>query len=159
MRYAAAFADDGKTPLTGDELFAGRGEHLLYFEEADRAADWRKALPELAWASEGDSTTLHVSSLGWLLAMVRLADDADDEFFAYRQPHPAAWARWLAALIRAAVPMHRSQLGVWLVAARAQLRNAAEDVRDALCLHKVAHRAARHTGLSALVRLAGFKKR
>ena len=69
MRYAAAFADDGKTPLTGDELFASRGEHLLYFEEADRAADWKKALTELAWASEGDSTTLHVSSLGWLLCI------------------------------------------------------------------------------------------
>ena len=48
MKYADAFAADGKTPLAGDDLFSSRGEHLLHFEEADRAADWRKALPELA---------------------------------------------------------------------------------------------------------------
>ena len=70
MKYADAFAADGTTPLAGDALFSSRGEHLLYFEEADRAPDWKKALPELAWSSDGDVATLHVSSLGWLLSMV-----------------------------------------------------------------------------------------
>ena len=137
MKYADAPLDaDGTTPLTGDALFASRGAHLLYFEDADRAAEWKKALPELAWSSDGPTTTLHVSSLGWLLSFVGLAEDAEEEPFAYRQPSPAAWARWLAALIRAAVPMHRKQLGVWLTVARATLRTAAEDVRDALVLHQ-----------------------
>ena len=66
MRYAAAFADDGKTPLAGDDLFSSRGEHLLYFEEADRAPDWKKALPELAWASDGDlGTSRRCTSRAW----------------------------------------------------------------------------------------------
>ena len=47
MKYADAPLDAvGTTPLTGDALFASRGEHLLHFEEADRAAEWRKAIQQ-----------------------------------------------------------------------------------------------------------------
>ena len=56
------------------------------------------------------------------------------ESFAFRQPTPAAWRRWLAALTRLAVPKHRKQLGTWLVSARSLLRAAPVEVREELCL-------------------------
>ena len=73
MRYAEAFESDGKTPLTGDRLFAARGEHRLHFTDADRASVWKKELPALDWIEVDGCETLDMHSLAWVLAFVELS--------------------------------------------------------------------------------------
>ena len=136
MRYANCFAADGTTPLTGDDLFAARATHRLFFEDGDRAAQWQQSLPELGWKEEDTTWSLDIQSLAWVLSLVTLDEDAEAEPFAFRQPTPAAWRRWLAALTKLAVPMHRRRLGTWLVSARSLLRAAPIDVREDLHLRK-----------------------
>ena len=134
MRYAEVFEPDGQTPLTGGRLYAARGEHRLFFTEADRASVWKKELPELNWREVDGFETLDRQSVAWVLSFVSLSD-ADEEPFAYRQPTPAAWQRWLGALCKAIVPLHCKQLSTWLSAARCKLLTAPDAVRDELQLH------------------------
>ena len=73
MRYANCFAADGTTPLAGDDLFAARATHRLFFEDGDRAAEWQHSLPELGWKEEDGTQSLDIQSLAWVLSLVTLA--------------------------------------------------------------------------------------